>query len=247
MPVRTKVHGGTKMNARIYANSEYVASEDVKQTGKYLLVEAEGTEAIELTVWNEKSKANDKHPDGKPWIKLPKGNITNRTYVSEDLFASTVNEEGFIEVETKTSAPRILGATGVKKSVTKYLDEATIAEYTGMVEGAVALFKEAKANSKRKKPEEMNAEELQEYIAALTEGRSVSATTGPKNFLDMFTEEEYTRYNEILALSLETKATAPRATRQPLTDEQKAARKEKARDTKISKAQALLAQLTGAE
>ena len=59
----------------------------------------------------------------------------------------------------------------------------------------------------------------------------------------MFTEDEYNRYNEILALSAENKANRPRAERRPLTDEEKAVRAEKRKDKEISKAQALLAAL----
>ena len=57
----------------------------------------------------------------------------------------------------------------------------------------------------------------------------------------MFSDEEYNRYNEILALAQENKANAPKAKRGPLTDEQKEARKVKNIKNKISKAQALLA------
>ena len=210
---------------------------------KYYFDAEDGRDSVELKVWNEKSKANDAHPEGKPWIKLPKDNVTNRTYFSEDKFLAE-NVDGELEVEVKTTAPRVLGATGVKQEIIKYLDEETANEYTELVNGAVEKFKAAKASTKKKKPEEMTAEELEALIAALKSGAPIkSVTNGPKSFLDMFTEDEYNRYNEILALSAENKANRPRAERRPLTDEEKAIRAEKRKDKEISKAQALLAAL----
>lgn len=211
----------------------------VKIDEKYFFDAEDGTEAVECLVWNEKSKASEAHPEGKPWIKLPKDNITNRTYFSEDKFLAE-NVNGELEVEVKTTAPRVLGATGVKQNIIKYLDEETAAEYTGLVNGAVEKYKEAKASTRKLKPEEMTVEQLQQYIDALKSGEKIVATNGPKSFLDMFTEEEYNRYNELLALSAENKANKPRATRQPLTDEEKAVRAAKRKDKEISKAQALL-------
>ena len=67
-------------------------------------------------VWNEKSKPTEAHPAGKPWIVLPKDNSTNRTYFSEDKFVAE-NVDGELEVDVKTSAPRTLGATGVKANI----------------------------------------------------------------------------------------------------------------------------------
>lgn len=206
----------------------------------------DGDQDVVCKVWNEKSKANEAHPEGKPWIVLPKDNSTNRTYFSEDKFIAE-NVDGEIEVEVKTSAPRTLGATGVKASITKYLDEETVAEYTNLVNNAVEKFKAAKANSKKKKPEEMSIEELKAYIERLENGEKITLTSGPKSFLEMFTEDEYNRYNEILALAAENKANAPkvRAERRPLTDEEKAARATKRKAKDISKAKALLAALMG--
>ena len=206
----------------------------------------DGDQDVVCKVWNEKSKANEAHPEGKPWIVLPKDNSTNRTYFSEDKFIAE-NVDGEIEVEVKTSAPRTLGATGVKASITKYLDEETVAEYTNLVNNAVEKFKAAKANSKKKKPEEMTVEELKAYIERLENGEKITLTSGPKSFLEMFTEDEYNRYNEILALAAENKANAPkvRAERRPLTDEEKAARATKRKAKDISKAKALLAALMG--
>lgn len=201
----------------------------------------DGSEAVAVKTWLETSKKTEAHPEGKLWIVLPKNNITNRQYFSVDKFnAEAVNDE--ITVEIKTSTPRVLGATGVKQDIIKYLDEETANEYTTLVTNAVEAYKAAKANAKKKKPEDMTVEELQAYIDALQNGEVYKvATVGPKSFLDMFSEEEYTRYNEILALAQENKANAPKAKRGPLTDEQKEARKIKNIQNKINKAQALLA------
>lgn len=211
----------------------------ILEDGKYYFDAQDGSERVECPVWNEKSKASEAHPEGKPWIKLPKDNITNRTYFSEDKFLAE-HENFELEVEVKTSAPRVLGATGVKQEIIKYLDEETAAEYTNLVNTAVDKFKTAKASSKKTKPEDMTVEQLQKYIEALQNGEKITVTNGPKSFLDMFTEEEYNRYNEILALSAENKANRPRAERRPLTDEEKAVRAQKRTNKEISKAKALL-------
>jgi hypothetical protein len=214
----------------------------ILEDGKYYFDAQDGSDMTECPVWFEKSKANDAHPEGKPWIKLPKDNVTNRTYFSEDKFLAEHNNFE-LEVEVKTSAPRVLGATGVKQDIIKYLDEETATEYTNLVTTAVEKFKDAKASSRKLKPEEMSIEQLKEYITALENGEKIVAKTGPKSFLDMFTEDEYNRYNEILALSAENKANRPRAERRPLTDEEKAVRAQKRTNKEISKAQALLAAL----
>lgn len=211
----------------------------ILEDGKYYFDAQDGSERVECPVWNEKSKASEAHPEGKPWIKLPKDNVTNRTYFSEDKFIAE-NVNGELEVEVKTSAPRVLGATGVKQEIIKYLDEETAAEYTTLVNTAVEKFKAEKANSKKLKPEEMTREQLQAYIDALEKGEKIVAKTGPKSFLDVFTEDEYNRYNEILAISAENKANRPRAERRPLTDEEKAVRAQKRTNKEISKAKALL-------
>lgn len=217
-------------------------SKIVLRDNKYFFVTNNGEET-ECQVWNEKSKANDKHPEGKPWIKLPKGNETNRAYYSEDLFIAT-NVDGEVEVEVKTSAPRVLGTSGVKQDIVKYLDEETAAEYTTLVNTAIEAYKAAKATNRKKKPEEMTAEELQAYIDALKNGTPiVAAKTGPKSFMDMFTDAEYERYNEILALAQENKANAPKAKRGPLSDVEKQARAEKRKANELSKAEKLLASL----
>lgn len=218
----------------------------ILEDGKYYFDALDGSERVECQVWNEKSKANEAHPDGKPWIKLPKDNVTNRTYFSEDKFIAE-NINGELDVEIKTSAPRVLGATGVKQQIIKYLDEETANEYTELVNDAVEKFKEAKASAKKTKPEDMTVEQLQKYIEALQSGEKITVSNGPRSFLDMFTEDEYNRYNEILALSAENKANRPRAERRPLTDEEKAARAEKRKVKEISKAQALLAALMNSE
>lgn len=229
--------------AKIIFNFDFVESDDTKQTGKYLFDAEDGSEIVPLTVWVEKSKANDKHPEGKPWIKLPKGNITNREYFSEDLFHATA-VDGEVTVEVKTSAPRVLGASGVKQEVIKYLSEAEAAEYTELVNNAVDTYKATKSNGK-KKPEDMSIEELEAYVDALKNNKPLPTINGPKSFIDCMTEEQYNRYNELLAISAENKANAPKAARKPLTDEEKAARKAKADAKKISAAEALLAKLRG--
>lgn len=209
--------------------------------GVYFFDAGDGSEPVETKVWLEKSKANDTHPDGKPWILLPKDNVTNRRYFSEDLFNST-QVDGEVVVEVKTSAPRVLGATGVKKDVIKFLDEDQAAEYTELVEGAVAEYKELRGQ-KSVKPEDMSAEQLEEYIEALRNGESYKPAAGPKSFIDVFSNEQYDRYNELLALAAENKANAPKAPRAKLTDEQKAERAKKRTANELAKAEALLAAL----
>ena len=211
------------------------------EDGKYYLDQENGTEVVECPTWLETSKKSDKHPEGILHILLPKGNITNRRFVSVAKF----NEEavdGVMTVEIKTGEPRKLGATGVKQSVIAYLDEADAAEYTTLVNGAVEKYKATKT-TKHKKPEEMNVEELEAYINALKSGTKLSIKEGPKSFIDCFTDDEYARYNELLAKSVENKANRPKPVRGPLTDEQKLARKQKSIASQISKAEARLAQL----
>lgn len=211
----------------------------LKIDGVYYFDAGDGSDPVETKVWLEKSKANEAHPDGKPWILLPKDNVTNRRYFSEDLFNST-QVDGEVVVEVKTSAPRVLGATGVKKSVLKYLSEEEAQEYTELVENAVAQYKDLKSQGSLK-PEDMSKEQLEAYIEALRNGDSYSpASAAPKSFLDVFTTEQYDRYNELLAISQENKANAPRAKRGPLSPEEKAARKAKRTAKEIAKAEALL-------
>ena len=228
--------------ARIIRNQNYVEAGDVKRTGQYLFEAEVGVPAVELTVWLEKSKANEKHPNGKPWIILPKGNCTNRAYFSEDLFNET-QLDGVVDVEVKTAAPRVLGATGAKQEVIKFLNETLAAEYTTLVNKALEAFKAAKENSKKKKLEDMTKEELEAMIQALESGTKYAPAAAPKSFLDMFSEVDYARYNELLAISAANKANAPKAVRAPLTDDQKAQRNAKRQKTELSKAQALLAAL----
>jgi hypothetical protein len=210
--------------------------------GVYYFDAGDGTQPVQVKVWLEKSKANEAHPDGKPWIVLPNGNPTNRKYFSEDLFNGTqVNEEVIVEV--KTSAPRILGATGVKQDVVKFLSEEEAAEYTKLVDEAVATYKATKSSGSVK-PQDMSEDQLEMYIAALRNGESYSpSANAPKSFIDVFTTEQYDRYNELLALSAENKANAPKAPRAKLTEEQKAVRAAKRTEAEISKAEAILAAL----
>ncbi len=209
--------------------------------GVYHFDASDGSPLVPLKVWLEKSKASEAHPDGKPWILLPKGNVTNRQYYSEDLFINT-NVDGVVEVEVKTTAPRVLGATGVKQDVLKYLSDEEAAEYTKLVENAVALYKSQKTSGSMKL-EDMTEGQLVAYLDALRNGEKFTPAAGPKSFLDVFTTEQYDRYNELLAIAQETKANTPKAPRAKLTDEQKAARAEKAIAKKISLGEALLAKL----
>jgi len=228
--------------ARIVLNQNYVDSGDAKRTGQYLFDAGDGAAPVELVVWLEKSKASEKHPEGKPWIRLPKDNPTNRAYFSEDLFISS-QINGAVDVEIKTAAPRTLGATGVKQEIVDNLQSDLATEYTALVDLAIEAFKTAKANARHKKPEEMTKEELEALIAALEAGVKYAAPAAPKSFLDMFSETQYARYNELLAIAAENKANAPKAVRAPLTPEQKAQRQVKRQHTELTKAQALLAAL----
>ena len=211
------------------------------EDGKYYLDQENGTEVVECKILTETTKKSDKHPEGMQHIVLPKDNITNRQFVSIDKFNAEA-VDGVMTVEIKTGEPRKLGATGVKQSVIAYLDEADAAEYTNLVNAAVEKYKATKT-TKHKKPEEMNIEELEAYINALKSGTKLSIKEGPKSFIDCFTDDEYARYNELLAKSVENKANRPKPVRGPLTDEQKLARKQKSIASQISKAEARLAQL----
>lgn len=217
----------------------------ILRDGVYYFVTEDGVK-VDLKTWLEVSKKNAAHPDGKLWIKLPKNNPTNREYFSVDKFnAEAVNGEVIVEV--KTTEKRVLGSSSFKQDIVKYLDEETAAEYTDMCTRAVEAYKEAKASKTKKKLEEMNKEELEAFIAALQNGTKVPTVAGPKSFIDMFTDEENARYNDIIALAMENKANMPKAKRGPLSDEEKAARKIK-RDAKtLSKAQELLAALQAAQ
>ena len=210
--------------------------------GVYYFDAGDGSAPVATKIWKELSKKNDAHPDGKPWILLPVGNPTNRRYFSEDLFNAT-NVDGEVSVEVKTSAPRILGATGVKQDVIKFLSAEEAVEYTQLVETAVAAYKASKGSTSLK-PEDMNTEQLEAYITALRSGVKPSVTANaPKSFLDMFTTDEYERYNELLAASQAGKANQPKAPRAKLTEEQKAANAAKRTQAQISKAEELLAAL----
>ena len=229
------VLGGTK---------ETMQAKIIRIDGVYYFDAGDGNAPVQTKVWLEKSKANDAHPDGKPWILLPKGNPTNRSYFSEDLFNAT-QVGGEVAVEVKTSAPRVLGATGIKQDVIKFLSAEEAAEYTALVETAMATYKSQKGQ-KAIKPENMTAEQLEAYITALRNGESYSpASDAPKSFIDVFNSEDYDRYNELLAISAANKANMPKAPRAKLSLEQKAVRAAKRTQTEIEKAEALLALLRG--
>jgi hypothetical protein len=212
----------------------------MKIDGVFYFDAEDGSEPVECKTWLETSKKNDAHPEGIWHVKLPKNNVTNRTFVAVSKFEAEA-VDGVMTIDVKVGGPRVLGATGVKAEIIKYLDEETANEYTTLVTDAVEAYKAAKANVRRKKPEEMTADELRAYIDALENGKVLTVKEGPKSFLDMFDDAQYNRYNEIIALAQENKANRPKAVRGPLTDEQKAARKIKATESKISKARALLA------
>ena len=231
--------------AKIIKNENYNPDLEMTESNAPYLFDAEdGKPAVGCKTWLETSKKNATHPNGKPWIKLPKGNVTNRQYFSEDKF-NAENVDGEITVEVKTTAPRVLGSSGVKQDIIKYLDEATAEEYTTLVNGAVEKYKAAKAANKKKKLEDMTEEELIEYIECMKAGKAYvpAGGTDAHSFIDMFSEEEYARYNEILAIAAETKANTPRAKHGPLSDAEKAARKAKRTANEITKAEKLLAML----
>lgn len=231
--------------AKIIKNTNYDPSVELSENNMPYLFDAEdGSPVVGCKTWLETSKKNDAHPDGKLWILLPKDNPTNRRYFSVDKF-NAENKDGEIDVEVKTAAPRVLGSSGVKQDIIKYLDEKTAEEYTALVNGAVEKYKTAKANNKKKKLEEMSADELEAYIAAMKAGKTYvpEGGTDAKSFIDMFSKEEYDRYCEIIAIAQETKANAPKVKRGPLSDAEKAARKEKRTANEITKAEKLLAAL----
>ena len=67
-----------------------------------------------------------------------------------------------------------------------------------------------------------------------------------KSIVDYISEEDYPRYQELLAMAEEAKANAPkkeRAPRAPMTTEQK----KKAAETRLARAQAALEALLAAE
>lgn len=227
---------------KIIENSNYDAEKaTADQKGKYLLVSEDGETNLELTVWYEAKLKSDTNPKGKPHIKLPKDNPTHRQFISEQLFIDN-NVNGEFPVAVKEGGPRVIGASGVKQSIVKFLSEDEANEYTSLVNNAVEAYKAAKGSNKKKRPEEMSVEELQAYIDAIKNGVSFKVTNGPKSFIDMFTEDELNRYHELLAISAENKANAPKAQRNhgPLSDEEKAARAAKRKQTELSKAEKLL-------
>lgn len=214
----------------------------IKNEDKYYFDAEDGTQPVECRTFLEKSKANDKNQEGKLWIVLPKDNCINRQYFSVNKF-ETENVDGELSVEVNIRAPRTLGAAGVKQTIIKYLNEENAAEYTGIVEDAVEKFKALRANRKPLKLEDMTKEQLEAAIAALENGETykIVNTNAPKSFIDCMDEADYNRYNELLAIAMENKANRPKVARGPLTEEQKAERKNAKRKVELSKAKALLA------
>ena len=87
----------------------------IRIDGKFYFAE-DDKELVECKTWLETSKKSAKNPDGKLHILLPKDNSVNRQYLAVDKFnAEAVNEELILTV--KESAPRVLGATGVKQTI----------------------------------------------------------------------------------------------------------------------------------
>lgn len=235
--------------AKLIANANYTPVEgDKTQKGKYLFDAEDGSAPVECTIWNETSKVT-KHPEGKPWIRCPKMvEVCNRQYFSEDLFIEETTKANTTElkVERKTAAARVLGASGVNQKVVKNLDEADAARYTEICTNGIKAYKDAKGTSKKIKPEDMTKEQLEEYIAALREGRKVTTTTGPKSWLDMLDAETHDEYQALLTKAAENKE-ANKGSRKgiKLSDEEKAARKAKRDAKELSNAEKLLAALTG--
>jgi len=151
-----------------------------------------------------------------------------------------------IEKELDTEKELDIEITTTIKEIVDYLNETQAAEYTTLVETAMTAFKAAKDESKKKKPEEMSQVELEAYIAALQAGTKYTPASAPKSFLDMLSEVDYARYNELLGIAAEVKANTPKAPRQPMTEAQKAQRAVKRQKTELSKAQALLESLKAA-
>jgi hypothetical protein len=211
--------------------------------GKYAFNDINGT-TTEVVIWLEKSKANEKNPDGKAWIKLPKVNSSNRAYFSLSLFNELGGANGTpVNVSIKTAAPRVLGNAGPKTDLAKHLDEAKSAEYINLITTAQEAYKAQKSTGK-KKLEEMTKEELEAVIAAIETGTPISSV-GPKSFVDMFTAEQMKRYQELTLEAETSKKNAPRPERRKLTDAEKAAAKVKRDANTKSKAMQLLAALTG--
>jgi len=235
--------------ARIIANPSYDASadKDGKQTGKYLF-ENEGKQTP-MWVWLEKKAAFAKtHPNGKPWLRSKEMlEACNRDYISESAVITEIGKAGYCEVAVKTAAKRVIGATGVQQGVVKYLSPESAAGYTALVTKYTEAFKAAKGTQKKKKLEEMNAEELKAYIAALESGEKPVVSKGPKNFIEIMTAEDVEAYNAYIAEARDNKENAPKvkAERKPLTDAEKAARAAKRVANEKSKAQQLLAAMLG--
>lgn len=199
--------------------------------------EEEGQEAVECTVITEKKGEKVSY-----WIKLPKGNSTNRQFVSVKSFEEKAIDNEII-VPVKTSGPRIVG--GPKKAVIDYLDAEDAEVYTSIVEKAMEAYKNSKSARTKKPLNQMSKEELQAMLNALENDEKYSVTTGPKSFIDCMSDEDRDTYVALVEKSQENKKNRPKAPRGPLTEEQKAARKEKAKEKKRNTILAMLAQLEG--
>lgn len=67
-----------------------------------------------------------------------------------------------------------------------------------------------------------------------------------KTLIDYMTDEDYARYNELIALAEEAKANAPKAERKPRAP-QTTEQKRKAAEARLAKAQAALEALLAAQ
>ena len=202
----------------------------------------EGQEAVECKVTYDKRGIDDTHPLGKAWINLPKENSSNRQYISETAFEKTaVNDEVIVPV--KLGGPRIVG--GPKKSVVEYLDDADREIYTSIVEKAQEAYKQAKAKKTKKALTEMSREELEAMLKALETGENLTISNGPKSFIDCMSDEHRETSVALTEKSQENKANRPKARRGPLSEEQKAVRREKAKEKKRNAILAMLAKLEG--
>lgn len=219
----------------------------VQRDDKFYFVANDGQEK-ECKVWLEKKAAfENTHPEGKPWIVLPNGNEANRKYISLDKF-NAENVDGELEIEVKVGGPRVIGSSGAKPAIIKYLSEEERAEFDAIVDPALEKYKAMKGQKKMKLEDITDIAVLEQMIMALENGEAMpTQVAGPKNFKDCMTDEEFERYNELLAIAQEKKANAPKAVRGPLTEEQKAARKAKAKEAKLNKLYAALEALKVAQ
>ena len=202
----------------------------------------EGQEAVELKFHIDKRYESKWNEEGKKILHLPANNSSNRQFISEDLFMENAVDNEYI-LPVKLSGPRVVG--GPKKSVVEYLDDEDKEIYIQIVEKAQEAYKEAKAKKTKKALNEMTADELRAMLNALENGETLTIANGPKSFIDCMSDEDREIYVALTEKSQENKANRPKAPRGPLTEEQKAARKAKAKEKKKNEILAMLALLEG--